>query len=588
MAAPPADGGSTDQRESIINIVVAVSMGLLVVVACGIAYCLFCHSKRRVVPTCNMDKSENSVEPTKASRSGCLAASTKAVAMTGCQRCHTAFVLATAGAEALLVNLPYVRIFFEVASQVHQAYEDQKAVQDEMVKLGERVKLLLKLCPDPEESIARPDEDPFLAQLRWVLQDAGDTLYGILGCVVMPALRPKEILDDIAGMHNDISRANQDLILSNVLGIGNAIRHNGLMDHMLKSKIGIAMGTDNDRSYTPMIQESAITFDMDSEGERVVLGTGGFGTTYCGWYDYSDGQRVRVAMKILTVPTELKTLRSEAAILRKIDHPNVLKCFGLCCFGSRWGLVMNLASLGPLSKYTESRKLLTALIDQLGYYKWMPGAEEAETKFTLFVLYAVASALRELHHHRIIHRDMKPENILLADEEYGSLNVLVCDFGLAEQKEKTRVTRGFSGTMLYSAPEVFAGKVGVEGDIFGFGMIAFELITLRKPYYEHADLNLPKLAMMVNQGVRRRFDGVTFAPAIPADIKELVESCWHTDADKRPIAAEICKVLKRHLQVHLIANKDPNAQHRQSQIAIDRTCESSDRMDAVLCIDMCA
>lgn len=98
----------------------------------------------------------------------------------------------------------------------------------------------------------------------------------------------------------------------------------------------------------------------------------------------------------------------------------------------------------------------------------------------LAILEQVAAGIGEVHRCGIVHRDLKPSNIFLVAEEDGSERAVVMDFGLARSlsEEELRQTRtGMAmGTLLYMPPET-TRAAGVAGDVYSFGVIAFEMVT---------------------------------------------------------------------------------------------------------------
>merc|ERR1719210_1197331 len=90
-------------------------------------------------------------------------------------------------------------------------------------------------------------------------------------------------------------------------------------------------------------------------------------------------------------------------------------------------------------------------------------------------------ALAFMHAQRYIHRDLKPQNIMLMDSDSNSIKVI--DFGLAELfTGDQKVTDTFGGTLLYMAPEVFHLKLTRKTDIWSAGVILYNLITGEYPF----------------------------------------------------------------------------------------------------------
>ena len=123
--------------------------------------------------------------------------------------------------------------------------------------------------------------------------------------------------------------------------------------------------------------------------------------------------------------------------------------------------------------------------------------------------------LRALDHargHGIIHRDVKPQNVMLCRRE-----VKVMDFGLARQLEPGHKTTLVAGTPRYMAPEQFAGKgLDERTDLFGFGVTLFETLAGRLPYPEGVAA-LGRAAVAPRLGELR--------PDVPAELAQVVHRC---------------------------------------------------------------
>ena len=92
----------------------------------------------------------------------------------------------------------------------------------------------------------------------------------------------------------------------------------------------------------------------------------------------------------------------------------------------------------------------------------------------------ILSAMLYLHEKRIMHRDLKPQNILLEGDE-----IKLCDFGFAkEMSASTNFLRSIKGTPLYIAPEILLSRPYTHKvDVWSFGIILYELATGRTPFY---------------------------------------------------------------------------------------------------------
>lgn len=195
------------------------------------------------------------------------------------------------------------------------------------------------------------------------------------------------------------------------------------------------------------------------------LGRGGFGQVYRAIDPTLDSM---VAIKTLSVGNDaaiLARFRNEAAASRRLHHPNIVTIYD---FGEQDGLpfiVMELLEGQDLARVIESRRPIPL------WHK-------------IQIMSQVASGLGHAHAHGIVHRDVKPANIMLLPDG----NVKIMDFGIAlvSQDTQHRLTpRGaVIGTFRYMAPEQFRGsQQDARGDIFAYGLVFYELLTGVHPFH---------------------------------------------------------------------------------------------------------
>ena len=150
-------------------------------------------------------------------------------------------------------------------------------------------------------------------------------------------------------------------------------------------------------------------------------------------------------------------------------------------------------------------------------------------------LCSIARGLAEIHYNKLIHRDFHCGNIL--SEDYK--NTLITDLGLCkpanEKSEKSE--KRIYGVLPYVAPEVLRGKEYTqESDIYGLGIIAYEVCTGYPPYHDMA--HEEDLATRICQGLRPNSNY-----KIPQLILDIIKQCWDADPLKRPKAEELQKLL---------------------------------------------
>ncbi|XP_076024780.1 serine/threonine-protein kinase 36 [Genypterus blacodes] len=211
---------------------------------------------------------------------------------------------------------------------------------------------------------------------------------------------------------------------------------------------------------------------MDSYHVLELVGEGSYGRVYRGRKRRS-GQVV--AMKFMPMRVrpeeELQSLKREIEILRGLRHPNIIQL--LDSFETETDVVV-------VTEYAEGQ--LFQIIERDGS---LPESRVREIACQL------VSALYYLHSHRILHRDMKPQNILL--EKSGM--VKLCDFGFARaMSTSTLVLTSIKGTPLYMSPELVEGKpYDHTADLWGLGCILYELHTGAPPFYTTAIAHLVQI-----------------------------------------------------------------------------------------------
>jgi serine/threonine-protein kinase len=243
------------------------------------------------------------------------------------------------------------------------------------------------------------------------------------------------------------------------------------------------------------------------------LGEGGMATVYKAF----DTRLERdVAIKIIrtdqfapaALERVLKRFEQEAKLLARLAHPNIVHIIG---YGEKDGipyLVMNYLPGGTLKQ-------------RLG--RPLPWQEAAA------LLLPIARALQFAHQQDIIHRDVKPSNILLT----LSGEPMLTDFGIAkdlETEETTALTKtGMGmGTPEYMAPEQWTGHATVQSDIYSLGVVFYELVTGRKPYI--ADTPAALLIKQTNDPLPRPKQ---FTPGLPERLEEIILKALEKNTEDR-------------------------------------------------------
>jgi len=278
-----------------------------------------------------------------------------------------------------------------------------------------------------------------------------------------------------------------------------------------------------DRTSSVVRADSVGASTMDLSGRCVgnsyvlqhPIGQGATGTVWRG-VDRASGAPVAVKLlheSLLRQPRLVTRFVQERTILLMLRHRNVVRVRDLFSVGETLGLVMDLVDGGSLR-------------DHLREHHTVPAGEAARLSAQ------VAAALAEAHELGVIHRDLKPDNVLLRIED-GRLDTRLTDFGIARILNTPSMTtpNAVVGTPHYMAPEAFHGvTASAATDVYALGVLLYELVSGRPPYDSDSIPDLMRRHMEGNPERR---------PGIPEGIWELITQCMAPKPRLRPTAAEM-------------------------------------------------
>jgi len=200
-----------------------------------------------------------------------------------------------------------------------------------------------------------------------------------------------------------------------------------------------------------------------------VVGEGGMGTVYQA-VRIDDSYRKLVAIKVIKTgmhaQSAIRRFETERQILAHLDHPNIAKLLdgGTTREGQPY-FVMDFIAGTPIDEYCDARRLTVP------------------ERLTLFL--TVCSAVHYAHQNLVIHRDLKPQNILMAED--GTARLL--DFGIAKLLDPDEQHRGDTAasvvmlTPQYASPEQLNGSpVTTATDVYSLGVVLYQLLTGHTPY----------------------------------------------------------------------------------------------------------
>ncbi|CAN1846064.1 Serine/threonine-protein kinase STY13 [Linum perenne] len=277
-----------------------------------------------------------------------------------------------------------------------------------------------------------------------------------------------------------------------------------------------------------------------------VIGRGTFATIHRGFYDSLD-----VAVKLLDwgeeghrTEAEIASLRAdfiqEVAVWHKLDHPNVTKFIG--------------ATMGSadLQIQTENGQISMPKNICCVVVEYLPGGavknyliknRRRKLAFKVVVQMALdmARGLSYLHSQKVVHRDVKTENMLLDKTR----TVKIADFGVARvEASNPNDMTGETGTLGYMAPEVLNGEpYNRKCDVYSFGICLWEIYCCDMPY---PDLSFSEVTSAVVRQVHCIF--LNLRPEIPrccpSSLANVMKRCWDANPDKRPEMEEVVSLLE--------------------------------------------
>ena len=256
-----------------------------------------------------------------------------------------------------------------------------------------------------------------------------------------------------------------------------------------------------------------------------LLGSGGFASVYLGQHVLLSHQQV--AIKVLHMyGVDIPRFQAEAEMTAKLLHPHIVRLFDFNFEKGTPYLVLDYAPLGSLStRHPYGQKV--PLVTVVSY------------------LQQIAEALQFAHdQHNVIHRDLKPDNILIGRQ--GEL--LLSDFGIAvlSQTGRTNVVsvEENAGTAYYMAPEMFSGKPVKASDQYSLAIIAYEWLCGERPFsegnfiqlgFQHSAHPVPPL---------RQHD-----PSLPARVEEVILRALSKKSEERfPSVQAFVKALEEASQ----------------------------------------
>ncbi len=238
------------------------------------------------------------------------------------------------------------------------------------------------------------------------------------------------------------------------------------------------------------------------------LGEGGMGTVYHG-IDTQSNQPVAIkALKsdiVKSTPDIVERFAREGEVLRKLNHPNIVKVLATVEEEGEHYIVMEYVGGGSLRDILDKQQQLP--VEQV-----------------LEIALDLSDALARAHRLKVIHRDLKPANVLLAEDGTPRLT----DFGIARVGDAPRMTQTgmIMGTLAYLSPEACnAEPLDARADIWAFGVMLYEMLAGRRPFMEDSTT-----ALLISILTKPAPDLLQFREDVPIALMGLV--IWMMEKDR--------------------------------------------------------
>jgi serine/threonine-protein kinase len=297
------------------------------------------------------------------------------------------------------------------------------------------------------------------------------------------------------------------------------------------------------------------------------IGTGGMSDVY----KAKDHKLNRfVAVKVLKQEFSenanfVSKFRVEAQAAAGLMHPNIVNVYDVGEEGGIHYIVMELVEGITLKKYIEKKARLSV-------------------KEAISIAIQVSMGIEAAHNSHIIHRDIKPQNIIISKEG----KVKVTDFGIAKAATSNTITSNVMGSVHYTSPEQARGGYSDEkSDIYSLGITMFEMLTGRVPFNGETTV-----AIAIKHIQEELVSPREYVPEIPVSVEQIVLKCCQKSPDRRyQSMGELIADLKQSLinpdeDFVKVIDPDENASTRmitdQDMMQIKRQSDKRDSMDEAM------
>lgn len=238
------------------------------------------------------------------------------------------------------------------------------------------------------------------------------------------------------------------------------------------------------------------------------IGTGGMADVY-----KAKDQKLNrlVALKVLKQSFSddenfVSRFHTEAQAAASLMHPNVVNVYDYGIDRGHYFMVMELVDGITLKKYIERKGKLTA-------------------KEVISIVIQIASGLESAHRNNLIHRDIKPQNIMISREG----KVKVTDFGIAKAVTSNTVSTNAMGSVHYTSPEQARGGFSdVRSDVYSLGVTMYEMVTGKVPFDGDSTVAIAMKHLQENMIMPSEY-----AEDVPYSLEQIIVKCMQKNPDRR-------------------------------------------------------
>jgi len=238
---------------------------------------------------------------------------------------------------------------------------------------------------------------------------------------------------------------------------------------------------------------------MDLYNTIKFLGKGAFSDVYL----VQDKETEKIYAKKCIHQKIVNLKERELIIMKKINHPNIVRFYNSYEEKESLNIIIEYCEKGDLQEFLNGRKM--------------------KEKHALHYFYQILQGLNYLHSNNIIHRDIKPQNILIDKNNVCK----IADFGFARYKEEDKLLKTMCGSPLYMAPEIIKKQHYTESaDIWSVGVLFFQMLTGTQPF---ECSNFYELSKLVDEGE----DCIKYPPYITAVSRDILQKVLVFDYNER-------------------------------------------------------